>query len=69
MNTITHTNSANLVVAESYYRHMLSKNFDAMAECLHTDVDFIGPLSEMRGRKSVAEAARNLSAILYQSLG
>ncbi len=59
------TNSTNLALAENYYRHMLAKNFDAMAECLHSDIEFIGPLSEMRGRKPVAEAARNLSAILH----
>ena len=36
-----------------------------MAECLHTDIEFIGPLSNMKGRKPVAEAARNLSSILH----
>lgn len=56
--------SNNLKIAENYYRQMLAQNFDTMAECLHPDIDFIGPLAQMKGRENVAEAAANLGKIL-----
>ncbi len=64
MNTITDINYENLAVAETYYHHLLQKNFDEMEACLHPDVHFIGPLSEMRGKSAVVSAAKKLSQIL-----
>lgn len=64
MNTITSEHDRNLAVAETYYHMMLQKNFTAMEECLHPDIQFIGPLSEMSGRESVVASAKNLSQIL-----
>lgn len=62
MNTTFYDN--NLILAEAYYDHMLKKNFDDMEKCLHPDIQFTGPLSEMSGRTAVVEAAKGLSAIL-----
>lgn len=64
MNTTTYESGSNLANAESYYREMLAKNFDAMAKRLHPNVHFIGPLAEMSGRDAVVEAATNLSGLL-----
>jgi len=64
MNTITYENERNLSVAETYYHQMLQKNFTAMEACLHPDIQFIGPLSQMSGKESVVAAAKNLSQIL-----
>lgn len=54
----------NLSLAESYYRAMLTKNFDKMAGYLHDNVHFIGPLAEMHGKDSVVAAAKNFGGIL-----
>lgn len=64
MNTIYDESHKHLSIAENYYHSMLQKDFDTMASCLHPDVHFIGPLSEMHGKKPVVSAAKNLSQIL-----
>lgn len=51
----------NLKAAQDYYRHMLEKNFDAMEECLHPQIDFTSPFVELSGRKAVLEAAKALA--------
>ena len=64
MNTSYNDKNSHLDIAEKYYAHMLNKNFDNMAECLHPDVIFIGPLAKMSGKEAVVSAAKNLSQIL-----
>jgi hypothetical protein len=64
MNTSSSDSKGNLALVETYYHHMLQKDFDAMAKCLHPEVLFIGPLAEMSGKKAVIEAAKNLTQIL-----
>ena len=59
MNTID-----NLSLAESYYNAMLAKDFDKMANYLHNNVQFIGPLAEMQGKEQIVTAAKNFSGIL-----
>lgn len=54
----------NLSLAESYYNAMLAKDFDKMAEYLHHNVHFIGPLAEMHGKNAVVTAAKNFGGIL-----
>jgi len=54
----------NLRLAESYYNAMLAKDFDKMATYLQTNVHFIGPLAEMRGKDDVVLAAKNFGNIL-----
>lgn len=53
-----------LMVAESYYNAMLSKDFDTMASYLHEKIDFVGPLAEMHGKDAIVLAAKNLSQIV-----
>lgn len=54
----------NLNLAESYYNAMLAKDFDKMANYLHDNVHFIGPLAEMHGKDAVVTAAKNFGGIL-----
>lgn len=54
-------------IAEAYYEAMGSKNTQDMAKYLHPDVQFIGPLSEMKGKDSILDAAKRLVS-LYKSL-
>jgi len=54
----------NLNLAESYYNAMLAKDFDKMANYLHDNVHFIGPLAEMHGKDNVVTAAKNFGGIL-----
>lgn len=54
----------NLNLAESYYNAMLAKDFDKMADYLHNNVHFIGPLAEMHGKDAVVSAAKNFGGIL-----
>lgn len=64
MNTTSSDNKNNVAIAETYYRQMLQRNFDAMADCLHPDVNLIGPLAEIYGKNSVVDSAKNLRKIL-----
>lgn len=54
----------NLNFAENYYNAMLAKDFDKMANYLHNNVHFIGPLAEMHGKDAVVTAAKNFGGIL-----
>lgn len=54
----------NLSLAESYYNAMLAKDFDKMANYLHNNVQFIGPLAEMQGKEQIVTAAKNFGGIL-----
>lgn len=54
----------NLSLAESYYNAMLAKDFDKMANYLHNNVQFIGPLGEMHGKEPIVTAAKNFGGIL-----
>lgn len=54
----------NLNLAENYYNAMLAKDFDKMANYLHNNVHFIGPLAEMHGKDAVVTAAKNFGGIL-----
>lgn len=54
----------NLNFAESYYNAMLAKDFDKMANYLHDNAHFIGPLAEMHGKDAVVTAAKNFGSIL-----
>ena len=44
--------------AEAYYEAMGSKNTQEMAKYLHPDVQFVGPLAEMKGKESVLDATK-----------
>lgn len=48
---------SNVEVAESYYLSMGERNISQVAQYLHPDVEFIGPLAQMRGKQAVIEAA------------
>lgn len=54
----------NLSLAESYYNAMLAKDFDKMANYLHNNAQFIGPLAEMHGKEPIVTAAKNFGGIL-----
>jgi hypothetical protein len=54
----------NLSFAEGYYNAMLAKDFDKMANYLHNNVHFIGPLAEMHSKEAVVAAAKNFGGIL-----
>lgn len=64
MNTIYTNSDHNLNAAENYYKAMLAKDFDKMAQYLHKNVHFISPLAEMQGKESVVHAAKNFGEIL-----
>ena len=45
--------------AEAYYNALKNKDLSGMAQYLHPNVRFIGPLAEMTGKEAVLEAAKN----------
>ena len=55
-------NKNNVAIAEAYYTAMGEKNVVDMEQYLHPDVQFIGPLAEMRGKEAVLEAVKRLIA-------
>lgn len=45
--------------AEEYYRRVGQKNIAGIAEYLHPDVEFRGPLATLKGREAVIAATSN----------
>lgn len=64
MKTTIQQQENHLKLAETYYQHILQKNVDAIAACLHPNVHFISPLAELSEKAAVLEAAKNLGNIL-----
>lgn len=64
MSTINYMHEDHLHVAETYYRHMLDKNFKAIAACLHPEVRLKSPLAQIFGKENVVLAAKSFSALL-----
>jgi SnoaL-like domain len=56
-------NQDNIAIAEAYYRAMGEKNITGMSKYLHPDVQFMGPLAEMRGKEAVLEAANHFVSL------
>jgi ketosteroid isomerase-like protein len=50
----------NVEVVEAYYKAMNNKDRAGMAQCVHPDVHFLGPLAELTGRDIVLEAVERL---------
>ena len=57
-------NKSNLSIAEAYYTSVGEKNIEALEKYLHPDVQFIGPLETMMGKKAVLEATKNFVAVI-----
>lgn len=54
----------NADIAESYYRAMEEKDMERLGSYLHSDVIFVGPLAELRGKDAVLAAAKGFSSFL-----
>lgn len=53
--------------AYEYYRLVGEKNEEGVKNYLHSDVEFIGPMTSVKGKKAVFEATRNFMKT-FQSL-
>jgi hypothetical protein len=49
---------------EQYYRAMIERRFDDMADYLHPDIELLTPLATIQGRGEVVTAAKNLAGLL-----
>ncbi|MEI8295388.1 MAG: nuclear transport factor 2 family protein [Alphaproteobacteria bacterium] len=49
-----------LASVEAYYQAMHNKSISGMAEYLHPDVRFVGPLAQISGKEAVLEAVERL---------
>lgn len=54
----------NADIAESYYKAMEAKDITRLGEYLHSDVIFLGPLAELKGKDAVLSAAKGFSSFL-----
>jgi ketosteroid isomerase-like protein len=52
----------NVETAVAYYTAVGEKNIDSIEQYLHPDVQFIGPMARLSGRKAVLDATRNFAA-------
>ena len=52
----------NMMVAEAYYAAMNEKDVESMEKRLHPDIQFIGPMAEIQGKKAVLEAIKGFTA-------
>ncbi len=52
---------------EAYYMAMAERNVSALEKYLHPDVQFIGPLAEMKGKEAVLQATTHFTN-LFKSL-
>ncbi len=57
----------NLATAEAYYTAMNNKDLSGIGQCLHPDIQFLGPMAEVTGKEPVLEAAK-VFMNLYNSL-
>lgn len=55
--------SNNVEIAEAYYRALGAKEFQKVEQCLHPEIQFVGPLAEERGREAVLQAAKGFSQL------
>ncbi len=58
---------SNLKTAVRYYEALNHRDLKEMEQCLHPDVEFLGPLAEMKGRATVLEAAKGFF-LLFKDL-
>ena len=54
----------NLKIARSYYNTMNSKDLPAIAQYLHDDIVFIGPMAEVPGKDAFLKAIEGFMSIL-----
>ena len=57
----------NVASAVAYYKAMNDKNIAGMEKYLHPEVQFIGPLAELKGKQAVLEAAKRF-VLLFKNL-
>jgi len=53
-------------VVDTYLDAWKTKNADAIAACVHPDVHFTGPMTELRGRDAFVEGARKMFPLLQE---
>ncbi len=53
-----------LAVGKAYLKAWNNKDVEGIAECLHPDVHFIGPMAQTTGKESVLQAARRMFGLL-----
>lgn len=46
----------NKEIVENYYKAMNNKDLESIAQVLHSEVEFIGPLAQMRGKEPFLKA-------------
>lgn len=49
-------------IAEAYYTAMSEKNGEGLGKYLHPDVQFKGPLSQLKGKEAVLESVKNFTS-------
>ncbi|MDB6081062.1 MAG: hypothetical protein JWO53_334 [Chlamydiia bacterium] len=54
----------NVATAVAYYQAMGSQDLTTMEKCLHPEVQFIGPMAEMKGKEAVLEAAKRFCSMI-----
>ncbi len=53
--------TSNLALAVDYYTQVGNKNPQGFSKYLHHDVEFFGPLANLKGKKEVVEATTNFT--------
>ena len=53
----------NVSSAEAYYRAMNDKDATGVAEHLHPDIQFIGPMATLAGKDAVLQAAKGFMSL------
>ncbi len=61
MTTLT---GSTVALANAYYQAMGDKDMAGVAQHLHPDVHFIGPLAELVGKEAVLEAATRFATLI-----
>lgn len=53
-------NESNADIAEKYYSAMGNKDVAGMGKYLHSDIHFVGPLAEIKGKEEVLDSVSKL---------
>ena len=59
----------NMITAESYYKAMGNKDLEGMAQYLHPDVQFIGPMAKMTGTVIMAGIIGIVLNVMWRQQG
>lgn len=58
------TTAKNLATAVAYYNALSKQDFSTLAQYIHPDIEFIGPIATAKGKDNFLQAAKGFASII-----